>query len=110
MLTIKIGKNTENHAQTLKTLGYNVVNDGDHLRIDAQVYPEQEFVWTKENVQALVAAKQMLTYQTKVMFEDGKVLSSILACGRMGALSALMAKEKKTKTSAASFDINDILG
>ena len=113
MLVIKLGTATQGHEQTLKALGYTVTNhDGEYLTIDAQAYPAQEFTWTKENVQELVSNHQLLTYRTKITFEDGKVLSSILACGRMGALSALMAKaeeEKQTKKQLASFDIDDIL-
>ena len=113
LATIKLGKNTENHAQTLEILGYVVTKTEEGIAVEVTKAIEDEFVATKANIKALIAAKQCLTYKTSIHFEDGSTRKSILACSKLGVLSCLIMKvesEKKVKSATALFDINDILG
>lgn len=111
--TIKLGKNTEKHQQTLETLGYVVSKTEEGIAVEVTKAIDTEFTATKANLKQLIADKQCLTYKTKIAFEDGTVRSSILACTKLGVLSCLIMKvegEKKAKSTTALFDIDDILG
>lgn len=113
LATIKTGKNTENHKTTLEVLGYKVADTENGIAVEVTEAIEGEFNATKANLKALIAEKKCLTYKTKIHFEDGTTRSSILACSKLGALSALIMKpeeQKKEETPKSSlFDISDLI-
>ena len=107
------GPRTINHAAALKLLGYTVHDKPEHIEVECTGFvSEVDLSKGQDALKALVKAKQLMTYTTKITFADGKVLSSIPATGRLGAASCLMAVDptapKKAK-GGAGFSIDSLL-
>ena len=111
--SIKMGKNTKNHAAALRKMGYEVTEEGDELKV--QVTGFVQHLDLSENQDALkevIAKKQALTYSTKVLFKDGKSLFGVPACTRLGALSCLVmkpAKGAKKEKVESEFNLDDFI-
>lgn len=90
--TIVIGKNTVCHPGRLQDLGYDVEvasSPDDRLRVTVKV---RGFVDTvdmsssgDEAMLDLVSRRMAMTYRTRVRFPDGKVLTGVPACTRLGS-------------------------
>jgi len=99
--TIKKGKPTKNHGNTLTALGYTVVEHDDHFEIEAEPF-NGVLDLTKDNkkeIKQLIKMKQLVTYKTPILVKKGEAviaLKSILACSALDrvkkGLSCLMAK------------------
>lgn len=106
---ITLGRNTSGHQAILTARGYETQVVDGVLQVECSGFHTDPFVLNKENLTALVAAKQLLTYRTPIKVGD-KFLTSILACTQMEKLfagsSALVARPQSSgaKASPAQLD------
>jgi hypothetical protein len=105
---IKTGKKTAEHAANLEKLGYTVTQEDGHLAVEC-TGTLSEFTVTAENLAGLIRQKQMLTYKTEITFPDGKVCTSIPACGKLGKWSCLVAKTS-INGGNGGFDFDEVMG
>ena len=64
--TIKLGKNTKNHAAGLAALGYKTVTEGDVVKVEVSGWAEKEPT-NLEELKAIVSAKQGIPYLRGLM-------------------------------------------
>lgn len=83
---------TEAHAANLTKLGYQVTEHEDRIEIECSGFAEAV---TVGDLQKLVAERKLLTYSSRVTFEDGKTLYGVPACCKLGKASCLVAKAEK---------------
>lgn len=109
---IKVGKRTENHQELLESKGYEVTNQDGVLTVKCSGVREETVDLStpekaKEIITEVVAKQQVFSYTTKFIFADGKELYGVLACSRLGKISALITKgeEKKAKKTSQLDDI-----
>lgn len=112
---IKVGKRTEGHAELLKAKGYEVSeNEGVLTVMATKVIEGTVDLSTPEKAKEVLAKvlrnKEVFSYNTVFKFEDGKELFGVMACTRLGKVSALVTKgEEKAKKAGGLNDIFDIL-
>lgn len=88
--TIVIGKHTAFHPGRLQDLGYDVEAvsaQGERTKILVKVLGFVDEVDISSGDAALlelVTKRMAMTYKTKVKFEDGKILSGLPACSKLG--------------------------
>ena len=111
--TIKSGKNTKGHAANLRRMGYEVNEKGDELEVQVSGFVSHlDLSVSQDALKEVIAQKAALTYQSKIIFKDGKTLFGVPACMRLGALSCLVMKpgrEAKIK-GEPEFKIDDFVG
>ena len=108
--TIKIGKATAGHGATLRQLGYEVVEHDDHIAVTGEgTVDELDLSAGTGPLKEVISKKQLLTYRTRVTFDDGKTLFGVPACTRLGQLSALIVSiPKVAKAKAPALMLSDL--
>lgn len=111
---IKKGKNTAKHGAWLSERGYAVTDESEAFIITAKGTfretldlsgPDKGVAVLKE----VVANGDLLSYSTRITFDDGKVLTGIPAATRLGPASALMAKPRKSEPKPETGSVYDAI-
>jgi len=92
--TIKLGKHTEGHGAWLRAHGYEVEDQVGRILVIGSEFVEKIDL-SQDSVEAIkkvIAAKQLLTYGTIADIGNGKIRKSIMLCGYLGPVSALIVK------------------
>jgi len=109
---IKVGKNTQGHAESLRQLGYEVEVEEDDGFVVVQgsgLVEEVDLSEGMEPLKEMIGNQQLATYKTKFTFADGKTLFGVPACTRLGQLSCLVVSiPKEKKESAPKLSISDL--
>jgi|GEM_PF-5047301 len=96
--TIKLGRHTAKHAETLQRLGYEVEVSEDKIYVEGTgTVSELDLSQGLDPLKEVIANKQLLTYKSKVTFEDG-TWNSLAMCGKLGELSCLVVSTKSGLT------------
>jgi len=86
--TIKIGRNTKHHRDHLVAFGYaveEVLGEAPRYEVEVSGFVDALDMGHGESaILDLVSRKAAMTYKTRVKFADGKVLSGVPACLRLG--------------------------
>ena len=117
---IRVTKKTAAHAEALRSKGYEVTesqNDQEQpiLLIETTGFHTQAVDLSteegKETVRQVVANKQLFTYRTRFTMPTGETVFGLAACRKLGALSALIAKDAtpKAKKPAVSNEMVSVL-
>ena len=112
-LLIKLGVHTMGHAELLKRAGFEVETTAQAHVIEAQgtiegVVDMSTDEAKKAALSAVVASKKLWTYKTVFQFAEGAA-SGLMACSKLGALSAFVAKASKASKSTGDDILNAVL-
>lgn len=108
---IKKNKNTQQHGEALRKLGYDVTETEEEFEVEVTGFHEDPVDLTTEEgrgtIQQVVANKQAFTYKTPFTTEMGR-RSGIFALRALGPISCLVMRQEKQKKDPTSATIKTL--
>lgn len=112
---IKKNKNTAQHVENLRKLGYEVAENDEVIRVQCSGVHEEPVDMTDAEkaaatISEIVAQKKVFSYATRFLFEGYEnPLFGGVACGQLGKLSCLVTKKEKKAKKASNPAVTDIV-